>query len=166
MKKLCLILAALALSTGAFAQKMWVGGALDGTIRKNVSTLYIAPEFGYFLTDNISVEGGLGLGFGYEISNFQLNAAGRYWFSLTDDINYNPGVCLQLNHGALDVLGERVSNTAFDVLFQVGSFDYAVADNWSVRFNFCQISLNSLFNKPSAEFSIKTEGTVTIKYYF
>lgn len=166
MKRICLVLAFLAISTGAFAQKMWVGGALAGTIEKSRSSFYVAPEFGYFITDNISIEGGIGLGRTSDLTNIHFNATGRYWFSVTDDINYNPGVCLQINHGIAEVLGDKYTNTGVDVLFQVGSFDYTITDDWSVRLTFCQLSLNSLFDNPNAEFSIKIESAVTVKYYF
>lgn len=166
MKRICLVIAFLAISTGAFAQKMWVGSALAGTIEKSRSSLYVAPEFGYFITDNISIEGGIGLGRTSDLTNLHFNATGRYWFSVTDDINYNPGVCLQINHGIAEVLGDKYTNTGVDVLFQVGSFDYTITDDWSVRLTFCQLSLNSLFDNPNAEFSIKIESAVTVKYYF
>lgn len=166
MKKLCVLLAALAISTGAFAQKMWMGGALAGTIEKSRNSFYFAPEFGYFLADNISLEGSIGWGQTSDLTNILFNVTGRYWFSVNDDINYNPGVCLQVNHGIAEVLGDKYSNTGVDILFQLGSFDYAVADDWSVRLTFCQLSLNSLFDNPNAEFSVKIESAVTIKYYF
>ena len=166
MKKLCILLVALALSVGASAQKKWVGGGLDATFNKNASSFYIAPEFGYFVADNISVEGAVGLGFASGLTDYKAAATARYWFDATDDICYAPGVRLELNHGVVDVLGETYGKTGFDVVLQLGVFDYEITPNWSVRFNFCDLSLNRLFDKPQAQFSLKTEGSVAIKYYF
>ncbi len=166
MKKLCILLAALALSVGAFAQVKWVGGGLDATFSKDNSKFYIAPEFGIFVTDNISVEGAAGLGFTSGLTDYKLAATGRYWFDPTDDFSYAPGIRLELNHGVVNLAGEKYGQTGFDVIFQIGVFDYKIAPNWSVRFNFCEVSLNRLFDRPQAKFALKTEGSVAIKYHF
>jgi hypothetical protein len=166
MKRLCVLLAILALSVGAFAQKKWVGGGLDASFKKDASSFYIAPEFGIFVTDKITVEGAAGLGFVSGLTDLKLAASARYWFDATDDICYTPGIRMELNHGIVDLLGEKYSKTGFDVILQLGVFDYEIAPNWSVRFNFCELSLNRLFDKPQAQFALKTEGSVAIKYYF
>lgn len=165
MKKLCILLTTLALSLGAFAQEKWIGGGFGGTVVKDASSFYIAPEFGMFVTDNISVEGNLGLGFSSSLSDYKLVATCRYWFDREDDICFNPGVSLELNHGVIKGL-KKYCQTGFDVRFQLCSFDYKIAPDWSVRVNFCELSLNSLFKNPQAKFSLKTEGSVVIKYHF
>lgn len=166
MKRLCTLLVLLAFSCCAFAQVKWVGGSFGSTVEKDASAFYISPEFGIFVTDNISVEGNAGLGITSNLTDYKLAATCRYWFDPTEDICYNPGISLELNHGVVDVLGKKHSQTGFDVRLQIGSFDYKITPNWSVRVNFCEVSLNDLFDNPQAKFSFKTEGSITIKYYF
>lgn len=165
MKKLLILAATILLSSATFAQKMWVGGGFAAQFGDN-STFSIAPEFGYFFNEKLSVEGNLGFGFASNTNSFQLHTTGRYWFDMSSDIRYTPGVSLRLNHNSYKVANDRYSNTAFDVVFELGVFDYAIAPNWSVRFNFCDLSLNSMFDRPKAQLSIKTETTVAVKYYF
>ncbi|MBO5805932.1 MAG: outer membrane beta-barrel protein [Tidjanibacter sp.] len=165
MKRLLILAAAILLSSASFAQKMWVGGGFSAYVGDK-STFSIAPEFGYFFDEKLSVEGSLGLGFASNITAVQLHTTGRYWFDMSSDIKYNPGISLRLNHGSYKLAGDRYSTTDFDVVLELGVFDYIIAPNWSVRFNFCELSLNSLFDNPTTQFSLKTESTVVLKYYF
>ena len=64
-----MIMLALVMTTGAFAQQMWLGGTASVSASGS-ATLNVAPTFGYFITENISVEGNLGLTFGSGVGTY------------------------------------------------------------------------------------------------
>lgn len=162
MKKLCLILAALALSTGAFAQKMWVGGTAAITAHSGASSFNFAPEFGLFVTDDISVEAGLGVGFGKSINNFAADVVGRYWLPMAKGLSYTPGV--GLGFGRASVSGHGTN--WFDLNFYLGAFDYQFNENWAVGANFCSLQFGNIFNDFTPSFELSTNTTITVKYCF
>ena len=91
MKKLCMIMLALVMTTGAFAQKMWLGGT--GSLSASGSaSLSLVPTFGYFLTEDISVEGRLNLAFNSSNIGVGVTAIGRYWVPINDKLFYTPGL--------------------------------------------------------------------------
>lgn len=162
MKKLCLILAALALSTGAFAQKMWVGGTASVVALSGATSINVAPEFGLFVADDISVEAGLGAGFGKSINNFAANVVGRYWLPMADGLTYTPGVGLGFGRASVSGYGTNW----FDLNLYLGAFNYQFNENWAVGANFCSLQLGDMFGDFTPAFELSTNTTFTIKYCF
>lgn len=166
MKKLCLIIAALVLSTGAFAQKKWVGGATSISAASGVAAFEFSPEFGYFVTDDISVEVGLGFGFASSINAFATNVTGRYWVPVTDNLTYTPGLGLGFTHGSADVGIATVKSSVFDVNFYLGAFNYAINDRWAVGANFCSLKLGNIFDHFTPSFGLSSSTVVMVRYCF
>lgn len=163
MKRLLTIIFALAMTTGAFAQKMWVGGSLNLSGVSNTINVDIAPSFGYFITEEISVEGNLGFNFKDLYDDYGLAAVGRYWLPLTDVITYTPGLVLDFNLRD-NSIGDSAFN--FGLGLQLGSFNYAIDGNWAVAANFCSLNFNRLFNDAYVNYNLSTSTTITVRYFF
>lgn len=166
MKKLCILLVALALSVGASAQKKWVGGSTSISAASGASAFEFSPEFGYFVTDDISVEVGLGFGFASSINAFATNVTGRYWVPVTDKLTYTPGLGLGLTYGSVDVGIDAVKLSVFDVNFYLGAFNYAINDRWAVGANFCSLKLGNIFDHFTPSFGLSSSTVVTVRYCF
>lgn len=163
MKRLCMIMLALVMTTGAFAQQMWLGGTASVSASGS-ATLNVTPTFGYFITENISVEGNLGLTFGSGVGTYGLTAVGRYWIPINEKLSYTPGLALgyKLTHNSnLDI---NVSDFNFAV--HIGSFHYKVNDKWMLGANFSSFSLNNIGDGNRTTFSLGTSTTISVNYFF
>lgn len=163
MKKLCMILLALVMTTGAFAQKMWLGGTASVSA-SGTATLNMAPTFGYFLAENISVEGKLGLTFGSNLGKYGLTATGRYWLPINEKLSYTPGI--SLGFGITHDSYWDSTTTNFDFAIQLGSFHYKVNDKWMLGANFSSFTLNDLGGGNYTYFSLGTSTTISVNYFF
>lgn len=163
MKRLSMILVALVMTTGAFAQKMWVGGSLNLSATSNTHNIDIRPSFGYFVTEDISVEANLGLDFNNLYDDYGMVAVGRYWLPLTDAITYTPGLALDFN---LRDNSYADADFNFGLGLQLGAFNYAIDGNWAVSANFCSLNFNRLFNDAYMNFDLSTSTTLTVRYFF
>ncbi len=162
-----MILLALAMTTGAFAQKMWVGGSLSLSATSNTHNLDLRPSFGYFVAEQISVEGNINFDFNTTTNNYALVAVGRYWMPITDAVSYTPGVALDFNVVDYDNdYSSLKTDFAFGIGLQLGAFNYAVNDNWAVTANFCTLNLNRLFDDAYVNFGLSTSTTLTVRYFF
>lgn len=162
MKKLCLIVMAIALSTGAFAQKMWVGGSTAIVASEGSSSFELAPQFGIFLTDAFSLEAGLGFGTASKVNTLAANITGRYWLPLSGNLSYTPGVGLAMNHGNVGGL----KDTWFDLNLYLGALNYQFNSKWAAGVNFCSLRLGNVFNNLRPSFSLSSSTVVTVKYCF
>lgn len=163
MKRLCMIVLALVMTTGAFAQKMWLGGSASFTASGS-ARVALVPTFGYFVTEDISVEGQLGLSFGSSSSSYGLTAVGRYWLPLTEKLSYTPGLSLGFDLTKYDYVDGLRSQ--FDMVFQLGSLHYKVNEQWMLGANFCTFSLNDLFGGMATSFGLSTSSTISVNYFF
>ncbi len=163
MKKLCMILAALAMTTGAFAQQMWVGGSLNLSATSNTHNLYIRPSFGYFVADNISVEGTLGLDFNNAFNDYGLVAVGRYWMPVSNGISYTPGLAMDFRVRDYEYADSTFN---FGLELQLASFNYSINDRWGVTANFCSLNFGSLFDNAYVNFVLSTSTTLAVRYFF
>lgn len=166
MKKLLTIIATLAIATGAFAQenKMWLGGSASFSA-SGTATVSIAPTFGYFVTDDISVEGTMALGFGSHHGSYGINAAGRYWLPIGNTpLVYTPGITLGLDIDHYSNLDHTTTDFGFGI--QLGAFHYRISPKMSVSANLCGFSLRSIGNNNTTNFSLTTATTLSLNYFF
>lgn len=164
MKKLLMVVLALAMTTGAFAQKMWIGGT--GSLSASGSaSLSLVPTFGYFLTEDISVEGRLNLAFNSSNIGIGLTAIGRYWLPINDKLFYTPGLSLGFSHTSY-TNGSNYKTSSFDLGLQVGSFHYKINDAWMLGANFSSLSVNNLGKGNTAKFNLTTSTNISVNYFF
>lgn len=165
MKRFCMVILVLALASSAFGQKMWVGGSFSLNAGTGSSNLSVVPEFGYFVADDISVEGTLNFNFGNNLSRYGLNAVGRYWLPIVDGVlTYTPG--LQLGFDLRHYSNLDTTNFDFDVALQLGSVSYTLGQGWSLGANFCTLSFADLFDSSVTSFSLSTSTTFVVRYEF
>ncbi len=182
MKKFLMIIAALAVATGAFAQqqeqaggevkqtkeagagRMWLGSAVSFSA-SGAASINITPTFGYFVADNISVEGTLGLGFGSYHGHYGLAATGRYWLPIEDTpLVYTPGVRLGFDIDHYSNIDTTYTDFSFGV--QLGSFHYIINPSLSVSGNICGFSLSNIGKANSTSFDLTTTTTLSLNYFF
>lgn len=163
MKKFCMIALALVMTTGAFAQKMWLGGTA-AVSASGTATININPTFGYFITEDISVEGELGLLFGSNRANYGLTVVGRYWLPISEKLSYTPGLSLGFEVAHDSYWDTTTSN--FNIAIQLGSFHYKLNDKWMLGANFSSFTLNDLGGGNYTYFSLGTSTTISVNYFF
>ena len=164
MKKLLMVMLALAMTTGAFAQKMWIGGT--GSLSASGSaSVSLVPTFGYFLTEDISVEGRLNLAFNSSNIGVGLTAIGRYWLPINDKLFYTPGLSLGFSHTSY-TNGSNYKTSSFDLGLQVGSFHYKINDAWMLGANFSSLSICNVGKHNNAKFNITTSTNISVNYFF
>lgn len=163
MKKFCMIALALVMTTGAFAQKMWLGGTA-AVSASGTATLNINPTFGYFITEDISVEGELGLSFGSNRANYGLTVVGRYWLPISEKLSYTPG--LSLGFGVAHDSYWDTTTSNFNIAIKLGSFHYKLNDKWMLGANFSSFTLNDLGGGNYTYFSLGTSTTISVNYFF
>lgn len=163
MKKLAMIILALAMTTGAFAQKMWVGGSASFSASGSAS-IHLAPTFGYFVTEDISVEGRLNLAFTSSTNTFGLFAIGRYWIPITGKLSYTPGLLLGFDWTSST--HSSYNDSSFDFGVQIGSFHYKVNENWMLGANFSSFTLNDIGDGSYTHFNLTSATTISVNYFF
>lgn len=162
MKKFCLVVLALTLVSGAFAQDKWVGGSTSIVATDGSSSFDFVPEFGIFLTDAVSLEAGLGFGVASHHKAFSANVVGRYWLPLTNKLSYTPGVGLGFGHD--NIAGLKVNS--FDLNLYLGALNYQLNNKWAAGVNFCSLRLHNIFDHLTPAFALSSSTTVTVKYCF
>ena len=184
MKKLlCCALLAIASCTIASAQnkgEMYVGGILgvstssfsaDETSISNTS-FRIAPEFGYFVRDNLRIGGLLEYGIepleGWTTHTITIGPNVAYYVKLCDRIYYVPEIGLGFAYASFD----GVSGVGLDSEFKFGAFEYRHSAKWSLSLNLMSLDYTTLsFSGENATsndvaFQLGINPTVGFKFYF
>ncbi len=176
MKKIFFIVLASIMSTSVFAQKMWVGGSLDYSLShkwtdyaSSVSTLFtITPSFGLFVTDNISVDGTIELGFSNKYHKFGFAVEGLFWVNINNRLSYTPGVAMFYDHIKYNNSGVADDNHLYPSL-KIAKFNYKLNEKFSVGLEACSLDLfNSELNSNENlyEFKLSTDAKITLRYFF
>ncbi len=169
MKRFLMIIVALALASGAaFAQqqkgKMWIGSSVSFSAQGSAN-VNIAPTFGYFLADNISVEGTVDLGFASRYGHYGLSALGRYWLPIENTpLVYTPGARLGFGIEHYSLLDQTITDFSFGV--QLGAFHYVINPSLSVSANLCGFTLSSIGKDNATSFNLSTTTTLSLNYFF
>lgn len=188
MKKICICLLAI-FSTGvicASAQNkgdMFAGGSLgisttSTIVNGNSSTsldFEIAPEFGYFVIDNLKVGASIAYGINFMDSATHIlsiipNIA--YYVKVCDKFYYTPGLEL----GFVSGFSEDLSMPGFGLAANLGSFEFRPTNKLGISMNLLSLSYVLLtynnkdygvhFNSNGVNFSLGVSPSIGLKYYF
>lgn len=204
--------AALAALTGLSAQEkgdMYISGNLDisstgtrtsaGSIVTKTPSSFgfgIAPEFGYFITDRLEVN----LGLGYEldrthrgtdsngnnlfnVSNvFTISPGVRYYVPLGEKFYYTPGFDLSVGFGGsrreIDPqTSVKGGITRFGIVLSALAFEFRPAEHFGITFRAGNLSYSlnhtsskgatkSTDNTGTFRFNLNTGAGIGFKYYF
>ena len=184
MKKLlACALFAIASCTIVSAQnkgEMYVGGILGVSTSSfsadetSTSQTYfrIAPEFGYFVRDNLRVGGSLGYSIapleGRTTHTVTIGPNVAYYVKVCDRIYYVPEIGLGFAYASFD----GVSGVGLDSEFKFGAFEYRHSAKWSLSLNLMSLDYTTLsFSGENATsndvaFQLGISPTVGFKFYF
>lgn len=184
MKKLlCFALFAIASCQLVSAQnkgEMYVGGILGvstssfGADDTKISETHfrIAPEFGYFVRDNLRVGGLLGYSIapleGRTTHTLTIGPNVAYYVKLCDRIYYVPEVGLGFAYASFD----GASGVGLASEFKFGAFEYRHSEKWSLSLNLMSLDYTTLsFSGENATsndvtFQLGISPTIGIKFYF
>lgn len=215
MKKLFFIISAMLIAATSFAQMrgdMYVGGTL-GIVSGSSSSVQIynkttiksdpvnsvnfslAPEFGYFVIDNLKV--GAKIGYGVNATgnddiwanehNFIIGPNVAYYLKLADRFYYVPEIGLYAS--VLSNVADITSNTkttftqgGINLAFNIGSFEFMPAPNWGINFNLLGFNFNwvsgnkdleivgketyTTINSSQFNFNLCAGAMIGVRYYF
>ena len=188
MKKICICLLAI-LSTSAICASaqtkgdMFVGGNLgistislivDGDSSTGLN-FNIAPEFGYFVADNLKI--GASISYGIEFADYATHTLSilpniAYYVKVCDNFYYTPGVELGFAAG----FTEGISMPGFGLGVNLGSFEFRPTNKFGLSMNLLSLSYVLLtykdkdygvsFNSNAVSFNLGISPSIGVKYYF
>lgn len=188
MKKICICLLAI-LSTSvlcASAQtkgEMFVGGNLgisttsiivDGESSTGLN-FNIAPEFGYFVADNLKI--GASISYGIEFADYANHSLTilpniAYYVKVCDKFYYTPGVEL----GFAAAFSDGLSMPGFGLGLNLGSFELRPTEKFGISMNLLSLSYVVLtynnkdygvrFNRNAVNFNLGISPSIGVKCYF
>ncbi len=182
-KFLCCALFAIASCPFVSAQdkgEMYVGGILGvstssfGADDTSISNTYFrfAPEFGYFVRDNLRVGGLLGYSIapleGRTTHTLTIGPNVAYYVKVCDRIYYVPEIGLGFAYASFD----GISGYGLATEFKFGAFEYRHSEKWSLSLNLMSLDYTTLSfsgeNATSNEvnFQLGISPTVGVKFYF
>lgn len=178
MKKIIIIAATALISFSSFAQKageLYVEGALglgfgnvstshtvlDHTNKSSSNSFYFdfAPAVGYFVIDNLAVNGMLGVSYAGNSTALSIMPGIRYYLQLVDKIYYTPGLDLRV---ALNLYGgqENIKTSAsYGLGASLGAFEYRPVKHIGVFANCLSFNYNYSRNEepiPGTEYKAVT----------
>ena len=188
MKKICICLLAI-LSTSAICASaqtkgdMFVGGNLGISttsfiVEGESSTglnFNIAPEFGYFVADNLKI--GASISYGIEFADYATHTLSvlpniAYYVKVCDNFYYTPGVELGFAAG----FTEDLSMPGFGLGVNLGSFEFRPTNKFGLSMNLLSLSYVLLtykdkdygvrFNSNGVNFNLGVSPSIGIKCYF
>ena len=186
MKKVIIsLLAILAVTTLSAQNKgdMYAGGSfglgttslISGGESTTALSFEIAPEYGYFVTNNFKI--GASISYGVESGNpvrhsFQIMPNLAYYVRICDKFYYTPGAEL----GFVCDVNDGVSMPGFGVGLSLGSFEFRPTEKFGLSVNLLSIDymlmtyrqrdLNLKLNVNGINFRLGTTPSVGLKYYF
>lgn len=114
----------------------------------------IAPAVGYFVTDNIALEAGIGFNkqtmgmdfdgdsFDAEVKGFVFSAAGKYYFTPADKFSLFAGLGFSYASQEVGVFGESVDLNTFAIALAPG-FNYFFNKNFAAQASFGLLGYSS-----------------------
>lgn len=184
MKKLLcsalLTLASCAIVSAQEQGEMFVGGivgvstaSFSADETKTSETYFrIAPEFGYFVRDNLRVGGSLTYSLapleGRTTHTLSIGPNVAYYFKLCDRIYYAPEVGLRFAYASFD----GTSGVGLDSEFKFGAFEYRHSGKWGIALNLMSLNYTTLsFSSQNAtsndvKFQLGISPTVGFRYFF
>ena len=157
MKKLLTLVAALLLSTGAFAQEkgdMAVNGTAGFSLTIYGGEAYagflLNAGFTYFVIDNL----GVSLSASIE-EHFHLTPSATYFMPLTERLYYTPTV-------SLDFLIK--SPIGFGISLEYAAFEYRLNDHWALNTSLGELSL-AFSGGTTVGLNINTGSALGVWYY-
>lgn len=199
MKKLFFIISAMLIAATSFAQMrgdMYVGGTLGITagsssnvvIYKNTQTksdplnsvnFTLAPEFGYFVIDNLKVGAKMAYGINStgddswtNYHSFIIGPNVSYYLKLADRFYYTPEIGMYASVGSSEYnISDNTKSTftqgGFNLALNIGSFEFMPAPNWGINFNLLGMNFNWLSGKQDGIIDKDTKTTInTNKFDF
>lgn len=187
MKKIIVVLAAALIGFSANAQ-FYVGGSLGLNSTEGSSSFTIAPEFGYALSDKLTIGAVVGLG-NNELSLFypqlndlsgiigslglleegfgwQVNPYVRYTFAQVG--NFSIFADGALNLGGFKYKDWDESVFAWGISINPGCA-YNITDNWAVVAHFCSLGFasTSVAGESTSTFGLNINNTISsIGFYY
>lgn len=173
MKKITvLFIALMGLFVSVNAQEkgdMYVGGNLGLTVNSagtngymNSSTSFgIAPEFGYFVADNlkIGVELSYAVGSGHAMT-FSPNVS--YYLRIVDNLYYTP----QFSFGGGFTAYSGNTNGVFTLSMSFLSLEFQPKENWGISMDLVNLSYNLEDRYNRVGFNFLSSPSVGVRYYF
>lgn len=188
MKKICICLLAI-LSTSAICASaqtkgdMFVGGNLGISttsliIEGESSTglnFNIAPEFGYFVADNLKI--GASISYGIESADYATHTLSvlpniAYYVKVCNNFYYTPGLELGFAAG----FSEDISMPGFGLGVNLGSFELRPTEKFGISINLLSLSYVVLtyndkdygvrFNTNAVNFNLGISPSIGVKCYF
>lgn len=188
MKKLTICLMAI-LATSIFSisaqtkGEMYAGGSLGiGTtslISKGNSatgvSFNIAPEFGYFVADNLKI--GASISYGIESADYATHTLSvlpniAYYVKVCNNFYYTPGLELGFAAG----FTEDISMPGFGLGVNLGSFELRPTEKFGISMNLLSLSYVVLtyndkdygvrFNTNAVNFNLGISPSIGVKCYF
>ena len=186
MKKLTICLMAI-LATSIFSisaqtkGEMYVGGSvglgttsvISGSNSATGVSFNIAPEFGYFVIDNLKV--GASVSYGVESGSPATHTISvmpnlAYYVRLCDKFYYTPG----LSVGFVCGISEGISMPGFGLGLSLGSFEFRPIEKLGVSFNVLSFEYALLtyrsdygnVNMNGIDFRLGATPSIGLKYYF
>lgn len=213
MKKLLTVVLAMSFAVVAFAQKRGdmsfgasIGLAASSTSVKTTSGSFstvekvpgpfefaIAPEFGYFVADNLKLIGKMSYGvvsnkieevddewLKYNQHRFLIGAGISYYFRLADRFYYTPqfGMYAAFGSNVLDVdtsTKYSVGTAGFDMVLDFVAFEFKPTSDWGISLSAMSLDFSWLTGKDDSNikttysdvaFNLGINVSVGVRYYF
>lgn len=175
MKKTIILLVAmtaLLVSTVTAQDKgeKFIGGNLKFAVSSsgsngfmNTGTYFsVAPEFGYFIADNVKV----GTKLGYEVSSnahaITLTPNIAYYLPIIDKLYYTP----QLNIGGGLGIYSGYEAGIFALDLELASFEYKPNENWGFSTSLVNLGYSLIDRTNNVNFNILYSPSIGFHYYF
>ena len=175
MKKIALLFVAvmaMCVSTASAQQKgeMYVGGTLGFSVASvgangHMSTgtsFSVAPEYGYFVADNIQVGVALEYGFSGGTHTMLIAPNIAYHLPIVDKFYYTPQLSIGGGFGA----DSGYTAGVFDLSLELAAFEYKPVENMGITMSLVNLEYARVEKANSVGFNFLTSPSVGFRYYF
>ena len=185
MKKVIMIILAAVVASGiSFAQDkgtMYAGGGFSGSFHKNNGFqqvhMNIAPEFGMFVSDDLSIGAFINSGMGktkyegwgnasYSTKTVGLGVRGRYYLRISDNFYYTPTASLTLT--PMYTVAGHDDATTYGLDLDIAQFEYRPDYNFGCYINVLGFYALASSNKnvTSSSSGLAVSPSVGVRFYF
>lgn len=174
MKKITFMFVVMAMfALTANAQKkeqMYVGGTLGFAVQNQsvkdysatATAFSIAPEFGYFVADNIKVGAELDYSISGGSHTFLVMPNVAYYLPIVDKLYYTPQFSVGGGLGA----ASGYTKGAFALSLNVASIEYQPVENMAISMSLVDLSYAYMAKVNGVGFSFLASPKVGFRYYF
>lgn len=175
MKKITILFVAVAamFASAASAQQkddMYVGGTLGfgvssiGTngYMSTSASFNVAPEFGYFIADNIKIGVELAYGVSGGTHSLMLMPNAAYYLPIVDKLYYTPQLSVGGGFGA----NSGYTAGSFALSLNLASLEYKPVENMAISIGLVNLNYVRMEKTNNVGFGFLTSPSVGFRYYF